>query len=186
MSDTGIRVPYRSAGFMPENLAQRHTQLMHCMARFANAVAFLPLAPQSYSLRTSRNANGLPTCRRMSKYFFFVKLKAEICVLPKGRCMLRSMHPPSRDCFGIDCLCRGRHRTGVDLCHSPPLLREGLMALGVAGHRWRCADLCRRVDRRGMRDGTHYGSSESKPRARARATAWTRLCTPSFSKIWVT
>ncbi len=96
MCDTGMRVPYRSAGFMPESLAQRHTQLMHCMARFANAVALLPLAPQSYSLRTSRNANGLPTCRRMSKYFFFVKLKAEICVLPKGRCMLRSMHPPSR------------------------------------------------------------------------------------------
>ncbi len=28
-----------------------------------------------------------------------------------------------------------------------------------------------------------YDSSESKPRARARATAWTRLFTPSFSKI---
>ena len=53
----------------------------------------------------------------------------------------------------IGCLCRGRHRTGVDLCPSPPLLGEGLMALGVAGRRWRCAVLCRRVDRRGMRDG---------------------------------
>jgi len=29
-----------------------------------------------------------------------------------------------------------------------------------------------------------YGSPESKLSARACATPWTRLCTPSFSKIW--
>jgi hypothetical protein len=38
----------------------------------------------------------------------------------------------------------------------------------------------------GMPDGAPYDSSESKPSERARATACTRLFTPSFSKMWVT
>jgi len=61
-----------------------------------------------------------------------------------------------------------------------------LVALGVAGRGRRCAGLCRRAHLRESLMVPPYGSSESKPRARARATAWTRLCTPSFSKIWVT
>ncbi len=39
-------------------------------------------------------------------------------------------------------------RTGFDLCHSPPLLRYELVALGLAGRRWRCTGLCRCADLR--------------------------------------
>ena len=34
--------------------------------------------------------------------------------------------------------------------------------------------------------GPGHDSSESKPKLRARATAWTRVCTPSFEKILLT
>ena len=57
------------------------------------------------------------------------------------------------------------------------ILRHEVVALYAKSGRWRCAGLrqCLMVPT--------YDSSESKPRARARATAWTRLFTLSFSKI---
>ena len=55
--------------------------------------------------------------------------------------------------------------------HSLSLLWHEVVALYATGCRWRGAGLCHRADLRQRVTMATYGSSESKPRARALATA---------------